>query len=194
MKCFLNAVFDDGIQNRFCLWLWGRLKAASLGDAGTLQVTRLFYRSGWKEEDKRRRRERLWNGDSKHKQILMSNDRLAFSAAWEEGRSVELIWGSSHFEGGFLWLRRKGEQNADSLGTSAQYHTILFQHHPKVRDEEFSFTPIFVNVSEVVVISKHSGGENQSLCLISDYSLEEKSSQCQLIWLSSTFSFSISII
>lgn len=40
----------------------------------------------------------------------------------------------------------------------------FFQHHPKVRDKELSFTPITLIVSEVVrVILKHSGEGNQTL-------------------------------
>lgn len=29
---------------------------------------------------------------------------------------------------------------------------IIFHHHPKVRDKELSFTPITVNVPEVVIV------------------------------------------
>lgn len=78
-----------------------------------------------------RRRGRRWNGDSGDKQILMSNDPFASSAAWERGTSIKLIWGSSHFEGGFSWLRWNGEQNTDSLNTSAQYHANTLSAPPR---------------------------------------------------------------
>lgn len=59
------------------------------------------------------------------------------------------------------------ERGNKTLIHSAHLHSImqiLSQHHPKVKDKELSFTPITVNVSEVVaVIWKHRGEGDQRL-------------------------------
>lgn len=87
---------------RLSLWLWDANWKHPHEEMKVHHKSQGYLR-GWSEKRRirGRRRWRWWNGDSEDKQILMSNDPLASSAAWEKRQERKADLGKQPF---WRWL------------------------------------------------------------------------------------------